>query len=298
MGFFLSKLLPQLIYPLGLGLLLQLIAIGGRKRRWALPLSITGWLVIAIPAMPVVSDALLKQLEDQAASLTPQTIPHADAVLVLGGGIRPEPTKGLGVEVNEAGDRLLCGLRLWKENKAPLLITSGARVSFGPKESAEIATLIRRLDHLDGEVLEHASVTHMVLSCPYRTPFTMLLTLVGHKTLTNLFTVPWRVLRKRLFHDADIPTIDYLQHLHLGILAEAMERAAVLASRGARKAQVLVKPFVMANKLFVLLDLFHLLKLGLRLRIVHIVALSDLFKQILLIFIPRRFSYVVIKLHV
>ena len=33
MGFFLSKLLPQLIYPLGLGLLLQLIAIGGHKRR-------------------------------------------------------------------------------------------------------------------------------------------------------------------------------------------------------------------------------------------------------------------------
>jgi uncharacterized SAM-binding protein YcdF (DUF218 family) len=134
MVFFLSKLLPQLIYPLGLGLLLQLIAIGGRKRRWALPLSITGWLVIAIPAMPVVSDALLKQLEDQAASLTPQTIPHADAVLVLGGGIRPEPTKGLGVEVNEAGDRLLCGLRLWKENKAPVLITSGSRVSFGSKD--------------------------------------------------------------------------------------------------------------------------------------------------------------------
>ena len=55
MGFFLSKLLPQLIYPLGLGLLLQLIAIGGRKRRWGLPLSITGWLVIAVPAMPGLS---------------------------------------------------------------------------------------------------------------------------------------------------------------------------------------------------------------------------------------------------
>ena len=134
MGFFLSKLLPQLIYPLGLGLLLQLIAIGGRKRRWALPLSITGWLVIALPAMPVVSDALLRQLEDQAAALTPKSIPKADAVLVLGGGIRPAPTKGLGVEVNEAGDRLLCGVRLWKQGTAPVLITSGARVSFKPND--------------------------------------------------------------------------------------------------------------------------------------------------------------------
>ena len=134
MGFFLSKLLPQLIYPLGLGLLLQLIAIGGRKQRWALPLSITGWLVIAVPAMPVVSDALLRQLEDQAAALTPKSIPPADAVLVLGGGIRPAPAKGLGVEVNEAGDRLLCGVRLWKQGTAPFLITSGARVSFQPND--------------------------------------------------------------------------------------------------------------------------------------------------------------------
>ena len=134
MGFFLSKLLPQLIYPLGLGLLLQLIAIGGRKRRWALPLSITGWLVIAVPAMPVVSDALLRQLEDQAAALTPKSIPQVDAVLVLGGGIRPAPAKGLGVEVNEAGDRLLCGVRLWKQGTAPVLITSGARVSFQPDD--------------------------------------------------------------------------------------------------------------------------------------------------------------------
>ena len=130
MGFFLSKLLPQLIYPLGLGLLLQLIAIGGRKRRWGLPLSITGWLVIAVPAMPVVSNALLRRLEDQAAKLTPTFIPQADAVLVLGGGIRSTPAKGLGVEVNEAGDRLLCGVRLWKQGTAPVLITSGARVSF------------------------------------------------------------------------------------------------------------------------------------------------------------------------
>jgi uncharacterized SAM-binding protein YcdF (DUF218 family) len=146
MVFFLSKLLPQLIYPLGLGLLLQLIAIGGRKRRWALPLSITGWLVIAIPAMPVVSDALLKQLEDQAASLTPQTIPHADAVLVLGGGIRPAPPAGLGIEMKEAGDRLLCGWRLWGKGKAPVLITSGATISIDADEKtlpeAELSKLL------------------------------------------------------------------------------------------------------------------------------------------------------------
>ena len=53
---------------------------------------------------------------------------------MLGGGIRPAPAKGLGVEVNEAGDRLLCGVRLWKQGTAPVLITSGARVSFQPND--------------------------------------------------------------------------------------------------------------------------------------------------------------------
>ena len=38
------------------------------------------------------------------------------------------------MEVNEAGDRLLCGVRLWQQGAAPVLITSGARVSFKPND--------------------------------------------------------------------------------------------------------------------------------------------------------------------
>lgn len=53
---------------------------------------------------------------------------------MFGGGIRPAPAKGLGVEVKEAGDRLLCGVRLWRQGKAPVLITSGARMSFQPND--------------------------------------------------------------------------------------------------------------------------------------------------------------------
>jgi hypothetical protein len=41
----------------------------------------------------------------------------------------------------------------------------------------------------------------------------------------------------------DIPTIGYLTHLHVGILAEACERAAVLASAGERGANVFMAPF-------------------------------------------------------
>jgi uncharacterized SAM-binding protein YcdF (DUF218 family) len=55
---------------------------------------------------------------------------------VLGGGLRPALAPRRGVEVSEGGDRLLTGLRLMRENKAPLLITSGGRVSFTAADPA------------------------------------------------------------------------------------------------------------------------------------------------------------------
>lgn len=117
------------------------------------------------------------------------------------------------------------------------------KVSFGPVESATIATVLGQLRGRNAKVLEHASHTHIVLSRPYRTPFTMLLTLVGHKPFSSLFTVPLRILKKRTQFTSDIPTIGYLQQLHLGILADSMERAPLIASCGQRRAQVHLAPF-------------------------------------------------------
>ncbi len=119
--------------------------------------------------------------------------------------------------------------------------------SFGPADSAEIAPLLAALDGLEGPVLEGAQATHVVFTRPYRTPFTMLLTLVGHGRWTSGLTVARRLWNKRVHGRPDIPTIGYLQHLHLGILADAMERATVIASAGQRKAMVFMAPFAGAN---------------------------------------------------
>jgi len=116
------------------------------------------------------------------------------------------------------------------------------QVTFGPDDSARIAPLLNRLQGREGDALEHATHTHLVLGQPYRTPFTLLLTFVGHKPLSSLASVPMRAWRKWRHHDVDIPTIGYLPHLHTGILAEAMERAAVVASGGRRGAQVFMAP--------------------------------------------------------
>ncbi|MCB9743198.1 MAG: hypothetical protein H6741_14245 [Alphaproteobacteria bacterium] len=113
----------------------------------------------------------------------------------------------------------------------------------GPQDSGVLAGLLRQLQGLEAPVLDGATHTHVVFSQPYRTPFTLLLTFIGHAPVISSLTVPIRALRKRFQHVDDIPTIGYLQDLHLGILADAMERAAVLASAGARHANVLMRPF-------------------------------------------------------
>jgi hypothetical protein len=121
------------------------------------------------------------------------------------------------------------------------------QLSFGPDESRTIAGILREMHGIhgpgEGPVLDHAAYTHVILSRPYRTPFTLLLTFVGHKPIKSLLSVPNRALQKRYRGADDIPTIGYLQRLHLGILADSLERAVVIASRGKRRAQIFQAPF-------------------------------------------------------
>jgi len=117
------------------------------------------------------------------------------------------------------------------------------QVTFGPEDSSAIAELLQQLSGPNEPVLEKSSHTHIFLSRPYRTPFTLLLTFVGHYPLISLLSVPLRGIRKQLQHIDDIPTIGFLQDLHLGILAESVERSAVIASGGKRVANVIMAPF-------------------------------------------------------
>ena len=113
----------------------------------------------------------------------------------------------------------------------------------GPEDSERARAILEGMEGREAPALEHATHTHVVFSRPYRTLFTLLLTFVGHTPLLNLLTVPIRAIKKALFHEDDIPTVDYLQHLHVGILGDEMERAALVASGGRRMAQVHSAPF-------------------------------------------------------
>lgn len=163
LAFLLSKLLPLAVYPLGLALLLHLAALLGHRRRWAPWLSSAGLALLWLAATPLVSRELLWGLEEQATRLTPRTLPRADAVLVLGGGLRPALAPRRRVELAEAGDRLLTGIDLLRQGLAPVLVVSGGRVSFtssdpAPPEMDAAARLAQELGVPAGRILRNAGL--------------------------------------------------------------------------------------------------------------------------------------------
>lgn len=146
MGFLLSKLLPLALYPLGLALLLLSAALLGRRRRWGVWLGGSGLLLLWLASLPLISRELIWSLEERASRLVPSPLPRADAVLVLGGGVRPALAPRRQVELAEAGDRLLTGIDLLRRGRAPLLVVSGGRVGFtaadpSPPEAESAARL-------------------------------------------------------------------------------------------------------------------------------------------------------------
>lgn len=117
------------------------------------------------------------------------------------------------------------------------------QVTVGGEDATRVGELLHEMASADA-ALPNAEYAHIVLTRPYRTPFTMLLTFIGHERRKNVPSVIQRAFRKAVFHANDIPTIGYLKELHIGILADAMERAAVIASAGRRQANVVQAPFL------------------------------------------------------
>ncbi|MGD1939483.1 MAG: YdcF family protein [Cyanophyceae cyanobacterium] len=137
---FLSKLLPLFIYPLGLACLLlvaALILLAWRQVRWAMVAIALALVIILGASNGWVSAALVKSLEDRAIALQESTsglpypqLPVADAIVVLGGGIKAPLYPRQQMDLAEEGDRVLYGARLWKAGKAPMVVMTGGRIQW------------------------------------------------------------------------------------------------------------------------------------------------------------------------
>ena len=159
--FFLSKLLPLFIYPLGLSTLLMAL---GLFWLWKHPKRATGAIAAALfilyfSSNILVSQKLVSTLEWRYLPSNP--MPTADAIVVLGGGTHPALKPRPWVELSERGDRILYGARLYNQardrGRSPKLILSGGRVSWrggsGESEAVDMKAIAMAMNVPASDIL-------------------------------------------------------------------------------------------------------------------------------------------------
>lgn len=141
---YLSKFLPLFVYPVGLVcVLLALALLLRRRRRWQTVLIAVCLVVLWLGGNRLASMLLVRSLEWQY--LPPETVPEAEAIVVLGGGTRAQAPPRSIHEMNEAGDRLLYAAWLYDQGAAPRVLVTGGNAplaSHGVPEAEAMAEIL------------------------------------------------------------------------------------------------------------------------------------------------------------
>lgn len=143
-----SKLLTQLMQPLGSGgalILVGTLALVMRRRALGAWLSFAGLLWIWLWALPAVSDWIGWSLEGRYAPQALESVPSADAILVLGGAVRGTAPPRLFPDLNASADRVWHGARLYHAGKASLVILSGGHLPWSTAEGPEAHAMLQFL---------------------------------------------------------------------------------------------------------------------------------------------------------
>jgi uncharacterized SAM-binding protein YcdF (DUF218 family) len=74
--------------------------------------------------MPVTSHWLSSQIENQSSQVTISSVPHTQAIVVLGGTVSPTSGKSTEINLGRAG-RVWYAAKLFHAGKAPLVLLSG-----------------------------------------------------------------------------------------------------------------------------------------------------------------------------
>ena len=124
---YLSKILPAILAPFSLVLLLLVCAL--LLRKWRTRALGAAFVLLLIPASPLVSNFLVGTLERQYPDNGVEALPSADAIVVLGGTIHIPDRTHPSSHLIDPSDRLLVALRLYRAQKAPLIVCSGGNLA-------------------------------------------------------------------------------------------------------------------------------------------------------------------------
>ena len=132
MAYWLSKILPLALLPIGLSLILLLVGLIGR---WRWPV-ITAVVLLWLFSLGLVSQTLWRWLEAPWQRKPAAKAASADAIVVLSGGRHPAPGAAKVSEWHDP-DRFLAGLELYRQGKAPHLLFTGGASPFRPGQQPE-----------------------------------------------------------------------------------------------------------------------------------------------------------------
>lgn len=156
--YYLSKILPLFVLPLGVTLFLML---GGivLRRRWLL---IAAVVVLWLSSTPLVSGWLVEAIEGDGFRIPAQDAVVADAIVVLSGGrvVAPGPAA-----ISEWGDpdRFFAGVELLKADKAPVLVFTGGASPWSPRAPLE-GSILTEQARMMGVPAERIATTGSVLN--------------------------------------------------------------------------------------------------------------------------------------
>lgn len=159
MFLFLSKLLPLFIYPLGLSCILLVVALvmlWKKPRFAAIPIA-SALIILLVTSNNWVALSLMRSLEWQN---TPNQLPQAEAIVVLGGSTKSQFFPRPGVDLSEEGDRVLYGAELYKQGLAPIIIVSGGRIAWrgsGSPESKDMAEILTQVGVPSRAIIEESN---------------------------------------------------------------------------------------------------------------------------------------------
>ena len=128
MFLYLSKLLPLLVYPLGLACILILLALFIRNLKWQKVLLGGAFLVLYLGGNGWVASGLARSLEWRY--VPPAETPHAQAIVILAGDERAAHYPRQTPEIGEAGDREIYASHLYHEGAAPFILFSGGAIEW------------------------------------------------------------------------------------------------------------------------------------------------------------------------
>jgi uncharacterized SAM-binding protein YcdF (DUF218 family) len=142
---FLSKLLPIFIYPLGFSCLLLIVSLilwWKYPRFVPIPIALA-LIVLWLSSNGWFSNWIVQSLEWQ--NIPQGDLPQAEAIVILGGATKSADAPRPMVDVNEQGDRVTYGAKLYRDGKAPLIVAAGGRVAWrggGRAEAMDMAELL------------------------------------------------------------------------------------------------------------------------------------------------------------